>query len=71
MPKFKNLEAEMVRCSLKNEDFANELTVTSQTVRRKLNGEVGITIEEAKKIQKLLQERNQQANYTIDFLFAE
>ena len=71
MSKFKNLEAEMVRCSLKNEDIANELIITPQTVRRKLNGEVGITIEEAKRIQKLLLERNPQANYTIDFLFAE
>lgn len=71
MPKFKNLEAEMVRCSLKNEDIANELVITPQTVRRKLNGEVGINIEEAKKIQKLLQEYNPQADYTVDFLFAE
>ena len=54
MGKFKNLEAEMVRCGLKNEDIAGELEISSATVRRKLNGEIGTTIEEAKRVQKLI-----------------
>lgn len=69
MGKFKNLEAEMVRCELKTEDIATELNITPNTVRRKLNGETGITIEEAKKVQKLFKQNN--ANFTVDFLFAE
>lgn len=69
MGKFKNLEAEMVRCELENKDIADELKIGTSTVRRKLNGEIGITIEEAKKVQKLLKKKN--ADFTIDFLFAE
>lgn len=67
--KFKNLEAEMVRYGLKIEDIAEELTVLPNTARRKLNGEIGITIEEAKRVQKLLKKKN--AEFTIDFLFSE
>lgn len=69
MAKFKNLEAEMVRYGIKIEDIAEELTVSSNTARRKLNGEIGITIEEAKRVQKLLKKKN--AEFTIDFLFSE
>lgn len=70
MAKFKNLEAEMVRCGLKNEDLARELEITPHTVRRKLNGEIGVAIDEARTIQKFI---NTTANsdFTIDFLFTE
>ena len=70
MAKFKNLEAEMVRCGLKNEDIAEDLRITPHTVRRKLNGEIGIAIDEARIIQNKI---NTTANtdFTIDFLFAE
>lgn len=70
MAKFKNLEAEMVRNSLKNEDIAEQLSITPHTVRRKLNGEIGIAIDEARKIQKLVNE-TAKSEFTIDFLFAE
>lgn len=70
MAKFKNLEAEMVRCGLKNEDIAEELTITPHTVRRKLNGEIGVAIDEARKIQKKINTAAN-ADFTIDFLFAE
>lgn len=70
MAKFKNLEAEMVRNSLKNEDIAEKLNITPHTVRRKLNGEIGIAIDEAKKIQKLVNDVSKQ-DFTVDFLFAE
>lgn len=69
MAKYKNLEAEMVRCGLKNEDLAEELNITPHTVRRKLNGEIGIAIDEARKIQNCINEAAGQ-NFTIDFLFA-
>lgn len=69
MAKFKNLEAEMIRYELKIEDIAEELEIVPNTMRRKLSGEIGITIEEAKKIQKFLKKNG--AEFTIDFLFAE
>ena len=69
MAKYKNLEAEMVRCGLKKEDLAEELNITPHTVRRKLNGEIGIAIDEARKIQNCINEAAEQ-NFTIDFLFA-
>ncbi len=70
MAKFKNLEAEMVRCGLKNEDLAEELNITPHTIRRKLNGEIGVAIDEARKIQKRVNE-TAKSEFTIDFLFAE
>ena len=70
MTKFRNLEAEMVRCGLKNEDLAEELKITPHTVRRILNGEIGIAIDKARKIQNRVNEAAEQ-NFTIDFLFAE
>lgn len=66
MAKFKNLEAEMVRNVLNCENIAEKLDITPQTARRKLNGDIGITIAEAKAIKSLFQ-----ADFTIDFLFAE
>lgn len=67
---FKNLEAEMVRGDLKNEDLAEELEITPHTVRRKLNGEIGVAIDEARKIQKRVN-RAVKADFTIDYLFAK
>lgn len=62
---FKNLQAEMVRSGIDNKIIASTLGVTIQTVRRKLNGEIGISIAEAKAIQKLFNN----PEFTIDFLF--
>lgn len=70
MAKFKNLEAEMIRCDLKNEDLAEKLSVTPHTVRRILNGEIGITIDKAKIVQNCINGASG-ADFTIDFLFAE
>lgn len=67
---FKNLEAEMVRGDLKNEDLAEELEITPHTVRRKLNGEIGVAIDEARKIQKRVN-KAVKADFTIDYLFAK
>lgn len=66
MAKFKNLEAEMVRNDLKPEKIAEKLNVGLNTVRRKLSGDIGITLAEAKEIQSLFT-----TEFTIDFLFAE
>lgn len=70
MAKYKNLEAEMVRCGLKNEDIADKLKITPHTVRRKLNGEIGIAIDEARTIQNCINDAAKQ-EFTVDFLFAE
>jgi len=70
MAKFKNLEAEMVRCGLKNEDLAEELSITPHTVRRILNGEIGVAIDKARIIQRKIN-TTANAEFTIDFLFAE
>jgi len=66
MAKFKNLEAEMIRNGLKHENIAEILGVTPNTARRKLSGDIGITLAEAKEIQSLFE-----TEFTIDFLFAE
>lgn len=63
---FKNLQAEMVRSGIDNKKIAEILGVTIQTVRRKLSGEINISISEAKIIQKLFNN----PSFTIDFLFA-
>lgn len=70
MAKFKNLEAEMVRCGLKNEDLAEVLSITPHTVRRILNGEIGVAIDKARIIQRKIN-TTAKADFTIDFLFAE
>lgn len=64
--KFKNLEAEMVRNEFNAETIAEKLGVTLNTARRKLSGDIGITLAEAKEIQSLFE-----TDFTIDFLFAE
>lgn len=64
MAKFKNLEAEMVRNGLNCENIAEKLDITPQTARRKLNGDIGITIAEAKAIKSLFQ-----ADFTIENIY--
>lgn len=64
---FKNLQAEMIREGLTNENIAEALNLTPHTVRRKMNGEIGITISEAKIIKSLFKK----TDFTIDFLFQE
>lgn len=71
MYKFKNLKAEMARYGLKSANFAPALKCTPQTVRRKFNGEVKITINEAKKVVIIFQEKDPSTKFTIDYLFAE
>ena len=66
MAKFKNLEEEMVRNGLQYKNIAEKLGVSLNTARRKLSGDIGITLTEAKKIQSLFN-----TDFTIDFLFAE
>ena len=63
---FKNLRAEMVREDLTNDDIASVLKIAPRTVQKKLNGEIGITISEAKVIKGLFKKE-----HTIDYLFQE
>ena len=57
MAKFKNLEAEMVRYGIKIEDIAEELTVSSNTARRKLNGEMESLTKKQKGFKNYLKRR--------------
>lgn len=64
--KYKNLKAEMIRKSVSNGKMAEVLGVTEQTFRRKLTGDVSVTIDEA---QTLMQTLFKGCGFTIDYLF--
>lgn len=54
--KYKNLKAEMIRKSVSNGKMAEVLGVTEQTFRRKLTGDVSVTIDEAQTLMQTLYE---------------
>lgn len=64
--KYKNLKAEMIRKNYNNFSMAEVLGITEQTFRRKISGDVSITIDEAQKLKKTL---FPDCNFTIDYLF--
>jgi hypothetical protein len=61
---FRNLKAEMIRQNVSIKDIANLLNIKVGTARAKINGKIGVSLEDCKKIITLFNENN-----TIDYLF--
>lgn len=61
---FRNLKAEMIKQNVSIKDIANLLNIKVGTARSKINGKIGVSLEDCKKIITLFNENN-----TIDYLF--
>lgn len=66
---YKNLSAEMARFNLTQKDIQNLLKISSQsTMSLKMNGKSFFTLDEAKKIRNLINEKRTE-KVTLDYLF--
>ena len=61
---FKNLKAEMIRQNVTASQISELLGIKLDTVRRKINAQIKISIDECFKIKTLFKENN-----SIDYLF--
>lgn len=61
---YKNLKAEMIRQDITAQKIAETLGIQLATARRKINGDIGISLKDCEKVAKLFNEHN-----TVDYLF--
>ena len=61
---FKNLKVEMLRQDVTTQQIANVLNIKLDTARLKINGKIGISMDDCHKVAMLFKEKND-----IDYLF--
>ena len=62
--KYKNLMVEMLRQDISIMNIAESLNLKKETVRKKINGKISISLEDCNKIASLFAENND-----LDYLF--
>lgn len=65
---YKNLEAEMTRFDVKQQDLADLLNITLGTMNLKMNGKARITLDEAQSIREFMQTKTDKY-LSVDYLF--
>ncbi len=61
---FKNLKVEMLRQDITTQQIADVLNIKLDTARLKINGKIGISMDDCHKVAMLFKEKND-----IDYLF--
>lgn len=65
---YKNLEAEMTRFNVRQQDLADLLQITLGTMNLKMNGKARITLDEAQSIREYMQTKTDKY-LSVDYLF--
>lgn len=65
---FKNLEAEMTRFNVRQQDLADLLHITLGTMNLKMNGKARLTLDEAQSIREFMQTKTDKY-LSVDYLF--